>query len=288
MIESCIVCGDRLAGVAFERKLIFVPNGNIASGVSDIIWETYTARSESYERETLTLIQTAPSPYVAYYEAKDGNAHHTLVAIDHLAERLVVDQETIRLDRHAFDNCNKLLSVIIPSAVEEIEHGALCCDNLEAIEVSPENKTFRSVGNCLIKIDEKLLLAGCSNSLIPDGGSVETVGFLAFASRKLDAEVFVIPEGVKYIAQNAFYNTEFNSIIIPKSLAQSDIDAFSYCEAKGNVYYCGTEEEWKSIRFSIKNAHHLFRIPRYYYSETQPETEGNFWHYDKNGKVAVW
>ena len=32
----------------------------------------------------------------------------------------------------------------------------------------------------------------------------------------------------------------------------------------------------------------LKNATRYYYSETAPEVEGNFWHYDENGNVAVW
>ena len=26
----------------------------------------------------------------------------------------------------------------------------------------------------------------------------------------------------------------------------------------------------------------------YYYSEVEPQTEGNFWHYGENGELLVW
>lgn len=27
---------------------------------------------------------------------------------------------------------------------------------------------------------------------------------------------------------------------------------------------------------------------RYYYSEAQSTADGNYWHYDENGDIAVW
>ena len=33
---------------------------------------------------------------------------------------------------------------------------------------------------------------------------------------------------------------------------------------------------------------HITHTTRYYYSETRPTDEGNFWHYDDDGKVVVW
>ena len=32
----------------------------------------------------------------------------------------------------------------------------------------------------------------------------------------------------------------------------------------------------------------LTNATRYYYSDSQPTEEGNYWHYDENGEVTVW
>jgi hypothetical protein len=53
------------------------------------------------------------------------------------------------------------------------------------------------------------------------------------------------------------------------------------------VYYKGTAEEWDMINIGGSNDY-LTNATRYYYSETQPTAEGNWWHYDENGEIVVW
>lgn len=73
-----------------------------------------------------------------------------------------------------------------------------------------------------------------------------------------------ISEGVKTIGDYAFYGTGLT-----------------------NVYYTGSEEEWNDISIDSYNDK-LTKATRYYYSETAPTTEGNFWHYDENGEIVIW
>jgi hypothetical protein len=54
-----------------------------------------------------------------------------------------------------------------------------------------------------------------------------------------------------------------------------------------SVYYKGTAEEWNETSIGDSN-YYLISATRYYYSETKPTEEGNYWHYDENGKVSVW
>ena len=49
----------------------------------------------------------------------------------------------------------------------------------------------------------------------------------------------------------------------------------------------GTESELDALTIGDGNIG-LTSATRYYYSETEPTEEGNFWHYDQNGKIAVW
>jgi hypothetical protein len=62
---------------------------------------------------------------------------------------------------------------------------------------------------------------------------------------------------------------------------------FSYCDSLTNVYYTGSEEEWSKITIGGYNDRLIDTI-RYYYSETEPDAEGNFWHYDDSGKIVIW
>ena len=44
---------------------------------------------------------------------------------------------------------------------------------------------------------------------------------------------------------------------------------------------------WKTIRIGSSN-NNLTNATRYYYSESQPTSSGNYWHYDENGNVVKW
>jgi hypothetical protein len=45
-----------------------------------------------------------------------------------------------------------------------------------------------------------------------------------------------------------------------------------------SVYYTGTAKEWNAITAGSGNTN-LTSATRYYYSESEPTTEGNWWHY---------
>lgn len=63
--------------------------------------------------------------------------------------------------------------------------------------------------------------------------------------------------------------------------------AFYGCSKLKTVYYTGTEREWTNV--SIDNGNwDLTSATHYYYSETQPTSTGNYWHYDENGDIVVW
>ena len=57
------------------------------------------------------------------------------------------------------------------------------------------------------------------------------------------------------------------------------------------VYYEGSKEDWENItRFGDDFSDYIeYHVPPvYYYSETEPTTEGNYWYYDENGVPKVW
>jgi hypothetical protein len=53
------------------------------------------------------------------------------------------------------------------------------------------------------------------------------------------------------------------------------------------VYYKGTASEWTEISIGSNNSK-LINATRYYYSESEPTTTGNFWHYDTDGNPVAW
>ena len=76
-------------------------------------------------------------------------------------------------------------------------------------------------------------------------------------------------------------------MVIGKSVTSIGDDAFYACDSLTSVYYTGTASDWNAITISSDNER-LTNATRYYYSETQPTSTGNYWYYDENGNIAVW
>lgn len=121
------------------------------------------------------------------------------VEIENKASRIVFPRSMQRIDKMAYESLNLLTST------------------LESIEVEEGNEYFHSKNNCLIETATKTLVLGCKNSIIPDDGSVEIIGEFAF-NGCMGATSIEIPEGVKEIHNMAFAYTDFEEIVLPKSI----------------------------------------------------------------------
>ncbi len=102
-----------------------------------------------------------------------------------------------------FAGCSNLKEVSISARmVRLIAYNAFYgCVNLEKLTVDAENKGYYSEGNCIIKRDNKELVLGCKNSVIPE--DVEWIDYKAFYGCNGMKEVN-IPQSVSSI-EGAFY-----------------------------------------------------------------------------------
>jgi hypothetical protein len=76
-------------------------------------------------------------------------------------------------------------------------------------------------------------------------------------------------------------------VVIGYSVTSIGTDAFAPCSNLTEVYYNGSAAEWNSIYINSYGNAPLKNATRYYYSETEPTTEGNFWHW-VDGEVVIW
>ena len=132
----------------------------------------------------------------------------------------------------AFNKCNTLSSVSIPSTVSKIAPEAFYygCNSLSKFTVDGQNSWYIDVDGVIYSKDKKQLVR-CPNArdgifTIPD--YVEAISTSAFQYCKI-SEV-KIPNSVKKINNNAFFNCNgLTSIYIPASVQELAGDALSAC-----------------------------------------------------------
>ena len=126
-----------------------------------------------------------------------------------------------------------LTAVTIPACVTSIGELAFTgCSALESITVADGNPKFHSSNNCLIATGNKILIAGCKNSVIPTDGSVTVIGDSAFRSCGSLTEL-LIPDGVTTIRDYAFsWCDQLKSVVFPDSVKSIGYDIF---QSTGNV-----------------------------------------------------
>ena len=159
----------------------------------------------------------------------------------------------------AFNNCRGLTSITIPDSVTSIGVGIFRgCSGLINITVDQGNSAYHSTGNCIIETASKALIAGCKNSVIPNDGSVTSIGSGAFSGcsgltsitipygvTSIGDEAFsgcsgltsiTIPDSVTSIGDSAFYNCyELTSITIPDNVISIGDHAFNDCSGLTSI-----------------------------------------------------
>ena len=117
--------------------------------------------------------------------------------------------------------------------------------------------------------------------------SVTSIGSYAFYDCYRLTSV-TIGNSVTSIGSYAFYDCDsLTSVVIPDSVTSIGRSAFYDCSSLTSVYYMGNAEQWSEITIGSDNYYLASAATRYYYSETTPTDDGNYWHY-VDGVVTIW
>ena len=167
---------------------------------------------------------------------------------------------------YSFYGCGNLVHISIPDSVTYISEFAFYgCSNLENIELSD---SLSGIGEYAFGC------TGITNIIIPDNVSGIYDG--AFQSSELKSitlpnrmseigdsafrycmnlEKIVIPEGIETLDYELFEGCySLRSIYIPKSVKTIEKRAIHYSCGVKDIFYSGTENEWKSIQIKDENS----------------------------------
>ena len=149
---------------------------------------------------------------------------------------VTIPNSVTSIGEYAFNGCGSLTSVTIGDGVTSIGSRAFNgCKSLETITVDSGNSVYHSAGNCLIETATKTLIAGCKNSVIPDDGSVTSIGHRAFYLCTALTSV-TVPDSVTSIGDYAFYYCySLTSVTIPDSVTSIGYGAFCECTSLTSV-----------------------------------------------------
>ena len=148
---------------------------------------------------------------------------------------ITIPEGVTSIECFVFGGCDSLTSITIPSSVTSIGEQAFTCGfSLTRIIVSAENPVYHSEGNCLIETESKTLVVGCENSIIPDNGSVNSIGDWAFVGYRGLTSI-TIPDSVNSIGDWTFAYCGLTSIIIPDSVNSIGDYAFWYCDSLASI-----------------------------------------------------
>ena len=124
------------------------------------------------------------------------------------------------------------------------------CSSLANIEVAENNPNYSSENGVLYNKNKTVLIRyaiGKSDTEFIIPGSVTNIGKHAFEDCSSLTSVS-IPEGVTSIGDDAFSRcSSLTSVSIPSSVTSIGDYAFWDCSSLADIYYGGTEEEWKRI-----------------------------------------
>ena len=135
----------------------------------------------------------------------------------------------------AFNGCDGLTSITIPSSVTSIDYSFSGCSNLASIVVEAGNTVYDSRNGCnaIIETATNRLIAGCKNTVIPN--TVTTIGEIAFSGCSGLMSI-TIPNSVIAIEYEAFCGCSgLTSVTIPNSVAVIGHYAFAFCRGLTSV-----------------------------------------------------
>jgi hypothetical protein len=205
---------------------------------------------------------------------------------------VIIGKSVVSIEKKAFYNCSSLTGVVLPDSIITVGSESFYgCKGLTSV----------IIGNSVTLIGDYAFRNCSSLTSLEIGDSVTTIGSSAFTSCNKLTSVYISDieawcnisfandfSNPLYYAKDLYLNNILvTEVVISDTVTEIKDYAFDRCDRLTIVYYKGTAEDWAEINIGLNN-YRLTKAVRYYYSETAPTEEGNYWYYDENGEIVVW
>ena len=229
---------------------ITIPNSVVSIGSMDLSSNVFGTFAGCDNLKTVVLNNSLTSiPDFAFYNCKN------LASIN-------MPTNLKEIGDNAFHSCSNLAgNMVLPNNIAQIGSGAFAWTNISSIKIPNSVTHFASSalhGNLGIKkVIVSSLKQWCQHINFGSGGhgdiygtTVRSSGLLHFADLYVEGHEntpikdVVIPDGVKHINTDAFYDASITSVEIPSSVESIYNSAFEYCNQLKTVKF---HEGLKSI-----------------------------------------
>ncbi len=160
------------------------------------------------------------------------------------------------INQNAFRACTNLASIALPASIGEVGAAAFFeCTSMGSAVFAPGSKQVKLGDNIFTRCYYLMSVTLPRN--------IDRIGVGMFQNCAMLAGV-EIPEGAESIEQEAFASCAgLTTVIIPDSVMAIGIGAFAACSL-ADIYFTGTEEQWKNIRLIGDTASALSNVRKHY------------------------